>query len=150
MHTQSQIHTLTYKHANKWKMHTETPIWACGIFTLQPDIPASVCQRGLQLEGHHGWQRMERKRCRGWREGRITNLAYHMVKQGRFTTDQVPRRQHGVVASECQVWEWDQTPALVCTLFLATSAEDGSVIGGWCGERGLSLSGLLHLPGFTD
>lgn len=86
-------------------VHTETPIWAYGIVTFLPDIPAPVCQRGLQLEGHYGWQRMGGMRCGGWIEGRITNLACHMVKQGRFMSDRVPHRQHGVVAAECQVWE---------------------------------------------
>lgn len=40
-------------------------IWASGIVTFLPDIPAPPCQRGLQLEGHYGWQRVEQKRCGG-------------------------------------------------------------------------------------
>lgn len=64
MGTQSQIHTHIYNHtfkakgthANTWKMHTKPPIWACGIVTFLSDIPAPVCQRGRQLEGHYGWQ----------------------------------------------------------------------------------------------
>lgn len=103
-------------------MHTEPLIWTCGIVTLLPHIPASGCQQGLQLEGQYWWQGVEGMWCGGWAEGTITNLACHMVKQGRFTTDRVPHQQHGVVALECQVWEWDQTPALVCTPFLATAA----------------------------
>ena len=47
-------------------MHTETLIWTCGIVTSLPDIPAPVCQRGLQqLEGHYGRQRVEGKRYGG-------------------------------------------------------------------------------------
>lgn len=70
--------------------------------------------------------------CLRWTEGRITNLPCHMLKEGRFMTDEVPHRWHGVVASECQVWEWDQTPALGCTPYLVNAGElaaDGSVIG---------------------
>lgn len=37
-------------------MHTGPLIWACGIVTLLPDIPASGCQQGLQLEGQCWWQ----------------------------------------------------------------------------------------------
>lgn len=81
--------------------------------------------------------------CGGWTEGRITNAACHMVKQRRFTTDRVPHRQHGVVASECQVWEWDQTPALACAPSLATAArgdwlkrevwrEGRGLVASWC------------------
>lgn len=81
MHTQSQIHTLhtnthhTYKAkgtGTNIRKHKETLIWACGIDTFLPDIPASLCQRVLQLEGHYGWQPVEGKRCGGWTKGRIT------------------------------------------------------------------------------
>lgn len=53
-------HTLAYKAkgtgTNTKKMHTETLIWACGIVTILPGIPTTVCQRRLQLEGHYGWR----------------------------------------------------------------------------------------------
>lgn len=44
------------KHTDTRKMHTGPLIWACGIVTLLPDIPASGCQQGLQLEGQCWWQ----------------------------------------------------------------------------------------------
>lgn len=129
MHTQSQIHTLhtnthhAYKNKGNRYKHKKAPRIACGIDTFLPDIPASLCQGGgLQLEGHYGWQWVEGKSWGGWTEDRITNVACHMVKQSGFTTDRVPHRQHGVGDSECQVWEWDQTPALVYTPFLASAA----------------------------
>lgn len=63
MHTQSQIHTPRVAKGvgtNAWKMCTETFIWACGIVTFLPGIPASVCQWRLQLEGYYGMHRVDR------------------------------------------------------------------------------------------
>lgn len=54
------------KHTDTRKMHTGPLIWACGIVTLLPDIPASGCQQGLQLEGQCWWQGGGGgKRCEG-------------------------------------------------------------------------------------
>lgn len=43
---------------NTWKMHTETLIWACGIATILPDIPAPVCL--LQWVAAGGGKEMRR------------------------------------------------------------------------------------------
>lgn len=125
----SYAHTITNSHVCVWthtdiqlKEHIQTHEWctqkhnfkACWIIAFLPDISV-LCARGgcgalwMAVDG-------------GWTQDRITNLVCYVVKQERFTTDQVPHRQHSVVASECQVWEWDQTPILVCAPFLATAA----------------------------
>ena len=47
--------------------------------------------------------RRRRQACKG-RRAQVTNVACHMVKQERFTTDPVSHWPHGVAASECQAW----------------------------------------------
>lgn len=130
-------------------MHKKTLIWACLFVTFLHSC-STVCCR----VGDYGRQQIERERY----GGRITNSACHMVKQRRFMTDRVPHRQHGVVASECQVWEWDQTPALVCTPFLATAARVtgqrwqsyyGLVLGTWSSvvkSFNISLVAKAYIP----
>lgn len=93
-----------------WDWHL--PAWhSC--FTL-PE--GATVRRALWVAAGGG------KEMRWVDEGQNHKVACHMVKQRGFTTDRVPHRQHGVGASECQVWEWDQTPALVYTPFLASAA----------------------------
>ena len=61
--THSHTNTHRYKakgtRTNTWKMHTNMYL-SSGIVTFLPDIPATVCQRGLELEGHYGWRVDER------------------------------------------------------------------------------------------
>lgn len=124
MHTQSQIHTLDTKirracvrEAHKVRReNTDPAMWDCHHSWLTVPDGAEVRRARWVAEGGG------RGTCGGWTEGRITNVACHMVKQRRFTTDRVPHRQHGVGASECQVWGWDQPPPLVCAPFLACVA----------------------------
>lgn len=63
---QIETHAHTNK-ANRVDTNTRrcTLIWTCGIDTLLPNIHASVCQRGLQLEGHYWWQQVGGKEIRG-------------------------------------------------------------------------------------
>ena len=146
MHTQSQIHTLTYNHTNTWKMHTETPICACGIVTFLPDIPASVCQGGLQLEGHNGWQRMEGKRCRA--EGGQN----HLFGMSHGQTGEIYDRSGSTSAAWCCGFRMPGMGVRSDSGFSLYTLSGNCSQHDWLKMAVLLVVGVVlsHLPGCTD